>query len=253
MKFKVFIINLDTSTERWQQVSTQCDRLGIAYERVSAVRGSELIPEERAKVYDLPTNLKKYDKRLNDGEIGCYLSHVHCWNKIIDQELDFALILEDDVQLEEQIRDCISLFEKMDTCDWDYIKLFSSKRLKLNMETMELGKGMQLHRVSKLSAGTCSQFVSASGARKLLKHAFPIARPVDADIQHWYERDLRCFVVTPSVGAPAGFESEIDMLDGQHRDYVKRRPLKRIILLVIYEFNLLVNSFKLAPFPKVKG
>jgi len=253
MKFKVFIINLDTSIERWEQISTQCDRLGIEYERISAVRGSELTAQERAKVYDLPTNLKKYDKRLNDGEIGCYLSHVNCWNRIVELSLDFALILEDDVRLQEQICDCIALFEKMNASDWDYIKLFSSKRLKMNMGTMDLGGEMQLHRVAKLPAGTCAQFVSESGAKKLLKHAFPIARPVDADIQHWYERKLRCFIVTPSVAAPAGFESEIDMLDGQHRDYVKRRPLKRLALLVKYELNLLINALRLSQFPKLKG
>jgi len=118
--------------------------------------------------------------------------------------------------------------------------------------SLNLGEGVQLHKVAKLPASTCSQFVSQVGAQKLLKHSLPIARPVDVDVQHWFERELRCFVVSPPVAAPAGFESEIDML-GQHRDHVQRRPLKRIWLRVVYEINVLLNTFKLAPFPKIKG
>lgn len=252
MKFKVYIINLDSCVERWENISTQCDALGIEYERVSAVRGSELTAEEKVEVYDLSTNLAKYDKRLNDGEIGCYLSHVKCWKKIVEEELDFALILEDDASLREKIKECIAQFSSMESSDWDYIKLFNSKRLKMKVASLNLDEGVQLHKVAKLPASTCSQFVSQVGAQKLLKHSFPIARPVDADIQHWFERELRCFVVSPPVATPAGFESEIDML-GQHRNHVQRRPLKRIWLRVIYEINVLLNAFKLSPFPKMKS
>jgi len=251
MKFKVYIINLDSSVDRWEQISSQCDQLGIEYERVSAVRGSELTKQEKAEVYDLSTNLAKYDKRLNDGEIGCYLSHIKCWKKIVEEELDFALILEDDASLREKIKECIAQFSLMDSSGWDYIKLFHRKRLKLKVASLDLDKGVQLHKVAKLPASTCSQFVSQVGAKKLLKHSFPIARPVDVDIQYWFERELRCFVVSPPAAVSAGFESEIDT--GQHRDHVQRRPCKRIWLRVIYEINVLLNAFKMAQFPKMKG
>ena len=122
MKCKVFLINLDSSTERFTFMDEQLKQLGIEYQRISAVYGKDLHDTDIAKVYDPQANLQKYDKKLNLGEIGCYLSHVQCWQMIIEQQLDYALILEDDSVLDPALMTVIEHIENLST-DWDYIKL----------------------------------------------------------------------------------------------------------------------------------
>ena len=41
----------------------------------------------------------KYPFKMRKAEIATFLSHRKCWQKIIDDELDGALIIEDDVSL----------------------------------------------------------------------------------------------------------------------------------------------------------
>ncbi|MBB1383528.1 glycosyltransferase family 25 protein, partial [Shewanella sp. SR41-2] len=51
MKFKVFHINLDNSTERFTFMDEQLKQLGVEYQRISAVYGKDLHDTEIAKVY----------------------------------------------------------------------------------------------------------------------------------------------------------------------------------------------------------
>ncbi len=89
--FEVFIINLDRKTERYTYVSDQLDKLGITnYQRVSAVDGFHISKEELMK-YGLGHNMS-----IRQGIAGCAASHISLWKHILDNKLDWTLILEDD-------------------------------------------------------------------------------------------------------------------------------------------------------------
>ena len=66
------------------------------FERVNAIDGSKLKHNELKHHYDVDLNRRQYHSVLTLGEIGCYLSHRKVWQKIVDEHLDFALVLEDD-------------------------------------------------------------------------------------------------------------------------------------------------------------
>lgn len=249
MNYKTLIINLDNNPERLASIAERCNEIGLSFEKISAVMGNQLTAEQVSEVYDTDTNLRKYDKKLNEGEIGCYLSHIRCWQQIVDEQLDFALILEDDILPRPQIVDCLQRFESVSS-DWDYIKLYS-KKLKYISGSTSLSADIHLHKLAKLSAGTCCQLVSLSGAKKMLAHALPIARPIDVDVQYWFERDLRAFAVSPSMIDSTEFESDIEKISLTHRDLIKRRPIKRIVLRLGYEVRVFKARFKLPKFPKV--
>ncbi|RTR38253.1 glycosyltransferase family 25 protein [Shewanella canadensis] len=247
MKFKIFVINLDTSLDRLASIQKSCDHLELRFQRVSAVLGSDLGKEEKAKVYNLRDNLRKYDKALNDGEIGCYLSHAECWTKIIEDELDYALVLEDDAILTDELP--LYIEKLAASChEWDYIRLSHGSKVKPVISSVDLGEGLFLQRALKLNSTTTGQFISFRGAEKLLSSAFPISRPVDIDIQHWYETSLRCFVVSPFPVLNHDFESEINQFSDR-RD-VKKRPIRRIWQKVKFEVLLVLNYFRLPKLPR---
>ncbi|MDO6677990.1 glycosyltransferase family 25 protein [Shewanella sp. 4_MG-2023] len=248
MKFKVFVINLDKSTERMAFMQQQLEQLNIEFERVPAVYGKELTEAEITAVFDQPSNLAKYDKVLNVGEIGCYLSHVNCWNMMLDQQLDFALILEDDSILSP---DLLSLLKSVShlSAQWDYIKLCHGSKQKAVIDTLELDDGFSLSTCLKLPSSTRGQFVSIAGAKKLLATAMPIARPVDIDIQFWFEKGLNCFVVRPFPVQEADFDSEICTLG--NRNTTKKHPLKRIWQKLCFEIKVRFNRSKLPKLPSL--
>lgn len=241
MKFKALVINLDSCVERLTSIQTQCDQLGIELERVDAVQGNKLTQHEKSKVYDVKTNKKKYYKLLNDGEIGCYMSFIRCWQKIIDDDLDFALILEDDAVLRPELPDFISAVSNL-AFDWDYIKLSHGSKQKSIDKTMSLGNGLTIGSCAKLPSTCTGQFVSKQGAKKLLKSALPIARPVDSDIQYWFEKNLKCFVVRPFPVTNAEFGSEINKTGDRRK--VKARQCQRLWDKAKFEVSLVVNKHR---------
>ena len=246
MQFKVFVINLDKSTERMAFMQQQLEQLNIEYERVPAVYGKELSQSAIDAVFDTKNNLEQNDKVLNVGEIGCYISHVNCWNMMLEQHLDYALILEDDSILSPELSSLITSVSQLST-QWDYIKLCHGRKQKEVIDSIELNDEFSLSTCLKLPSSTRGQFVSLSGAKKLLATAMPITRPIDIDIQFWFEKKLNCFVVRPFPVLEADFESEICTLG--NRNTTKKHPLKRIWQKVNFEINVRLNRGQLPKLP----
>lgn len=98
--YKVFVINLDRSPERLEQMAMQLKNIGLDFERISAVDGNAQTDEFLNKYYSSKLNRKKYYAPLKKAEIGCYISHLKACEKIVRDNLDYAIILEDDIILE---------------------------------------------------------------------------------------------------------------------------------------------------------
>lgn len=245
-KFKILVINLDSSEDRLLSMGNQLAELGMDFERIAGVRGSELSEEEKSAVYDRQVNIKKYYKLLNDGEIGCYLSHVRCYEKIVSDQLDFALILEDDAILTPDI---VKFIDQIDCLEknWDYVKLSHGRKQKDIQNTTVLIDNLAIGNTAKLPSTTTGQFVSLNGASKLIKHALPVARPIDIDIQYWFEKELKCLVVRPFPVLNGDFGSEINVVED--RRLTQKSRWRRILQKVNYEWNLFRHRNKIPSIP----
>ena len=94
------VVNLNRSPERWKAIKTQLDRLKIPVERLEAVDG-KLLSEE--VVGNLTSSVHfSMGRELERGEIGCFLSHRKCWERLLDTDEKYALVLEDDLILSDR-------------------------------------------------------------------------------------------------------------------------------------------------------
>ena len=88
-KMKVYLINLDSETERMKTVHEHLEECGFGnYERISASRGGS----KNENISDFALNM------CPKGAMGCSASHRKIWKDVIDKDLDMAMILEDDVR-----------------------------------------------------------------------------------------------------------------------------------------------------------
>ncbi len=227
-------------------MQSQCEDLKLDIERISAVKGSDLTEEEKQRIYDQKTNETSYDSQLTDGELGCYLSHIKCWEKIVQDQLDFALILEDDAKIDVSIHAYIKHLSSL-LPHWDYIELSHGRRVRPYQQATYLDDQLKLVVRNKINSTTAGQLVSYQGAKKLLKHALPIKRPVDIDLQYWYEKSLQCFSVDPFPVCSAGFDSDISRMGRQksRSNLFKRLYIqsKHRFLLHKYRKQLSLNQF----------
>ena len=211
MKFKVFLINLDKSTERREKCEAELNKYGIPFERVAGVYGNDVPDEEVERVYDSRQNQRRYKKVLGRGEIGCYLSHIKCWQKIVDDGLDYAVILEDDFKLNDAFKDFEGLFEQLQ--DWDYVRLaFSSRNVPI-CQREPITSVYDLVYYKKVPINTLAQAVSLQGAKKLLENSKCFFRPVDVDMKHYWEKGINVLGIDPPlIKDRFDFSSEIERM-----------------------------------------
>jgi len=193
---RTFVINLNRSPERLTSMSRSLAERQIDFERVAAVDWRDLSEETVRESYDPRLNEESFKAPLSRAEIACYLSHRLCWQKVLDEDVDSALILEDDVFLKPEIdRILPALVDNPE--DWDLVKLYNvGHRNKRTIRS--LGHSYHVTEPSTISRGAVGYLVSRAGARKLINGNKPFGRPVDMDIKHWWEKDLRVLVVDPS-------------------------------------------------------
>lgn len=206
----VFVINLDKSPERMVRIAKRLNELFIPFERISGVYGAELSQEEIAQYYCPKLNKKNYRRPLGLGEIGCYISHIKAWQTIVDRKLPCGLILEDDIVIEEGLADLAKELGRLpDT--FDIVKFFNKKKNPKIVDSVDFAGKYKLCRFKKIPIGNYAQLISLSGAKKLLKTYEKFGRPVDEDIQHWWESDTNVIGVMPSVVRPnESAQSDID-------------------------------------------
>ncbi|EHZ6874366.1 glycosyltransferase family 25 protein, partial [Providencia rettgeri] len=93
-----FVINLKDDLLKRDFMRNQLDNIGISYQFIEAIDG-RIMSDNTIKqlAYDYP------DCYLTKGEIGCALSHMAIYKKMIEDNIEIALILEDDALLPSNI------------------------------------------------------------------------------------------------------------------------------------------------------
>ena len=88
---RVFAINLHRSTERRRALLEWLPQCDLPWEIFEAVDASLLRQDA------VPWTNDHWGGSLWPGAVGCYLSHLHIFRRILDYDLPWAVVLEDDV------------------------------------------------------------------------------------------------------------------------------------------------------------
>lgn len=204
---KIFYINLDRRIDRNINVRSQLTNSGLTnlpIERVSAVDGSKLDRsklESIVKKESLDNKNKIYGVSLTLGAIGCAMSHRAVWKAINSSTISSALILEDDIEIDERIIEKLQSYEKY-IPDFDVLFLgyhpatlkYLNSSNNVNDVVIELAK----HDKSRIY-GLFGYVVSKKGASKLLK-LFPISEQLDTELsKNIKSLDLNIYVLKPNL------------------------------------------------------
>ena len=144
-KFKIFFINLKSREENWTSAHRVFSALpkGVAghLERIEAVdtrKGLAPLKELGLTLDPVGVSYQLYFSQ-SAGASGCYASHYSAWKKIVDEDLDYGIILEDDVVISDVIN-----------------FLFSQPEMEPGVELLHLGKrgfdGLEAYLFSKSGA-----------------------------------------------------------------------------------------------------
>src|SRR3954471_10994699 len=103
---KTYIINLERSVQRREHILSEVDKIGLEYEIVKAVDGSQLSSHDFDQLCDMET-VRKFPEWLSPGMIGASLSHRSVYSKIIENNDRAALVVEDDAVLPNSLAEIL--------------------------------------------------------------------------------------------------------------------------------------------------
>jgi glycosyl transferase family 25 len=179
MNTPIFIINLPDATVRRESILSQCRTLDLNASLIEAVDGRRLTPEEVQRNYDkrkaihLPRPLAR---ELTLPEIGCALSHLSVYKKIIEEKLPYALILEDDAILGNETPEIIAaLAEKLPENTPSLVLLTHVKYYsRSGAIALPGGASIVRHYPPRNWAGAYGYWITRAAAELLYNELFPV-------------------------------------------------------------------------------
>ena len=100
---KIFVINLERDMDRRLSIQSQLNKFEIPFEFEKGVLGSAIPKEELAVIYDKKKTFRNLCRELTKAEIGCAISHINVYKRIVEENIPYALILEDDIIIPKQL------------------------------------------------------------------------------------------------------------------------------------------------------
>jgi len=214
IQLPVFVINLDSSPERYLHAEQQLVALGLQPQRFKAVYGKNLSQGEIDACYDKAANLRQFRRSLSLGELGCYLSHRGIWQMMLAQNIEMAIVLEDDIDVDPRLPAAIRQIATL--TGWDHIKLSDDRDTPAHQKR-QLAEGFALVNFKKVPNCATGYAITLAGAKKLLQRD-KFFRPVDIDLQFGHELDLQLFSLMPYTIWPSSkFDSVINAISGGSR------------------------------------
>ena len=223
MKFKTFILHLPRSTRRRKNALKLQNVLPGPAEIFQCVDGRSLTKNTITENYKRNIFRPYYPFKLNVGEIGLFLTFRKLWRKIVDEEIDVALISEDDVAVDNECFDVAFDLAYEFAQERGQIK-FGHRPLRACLS--KIMNGNHALAVEKtVPLGTQCQLITKQSAKNLLLLSNSFDRPVDCYLQL-----VNYTGETISTIWPAGIKEISSALGGSsiHRGQVKLSPLVRL-------------------------
>ncbi len=169
----IFVINLDCAKNRLSKMSEQFSRLNRSFIRWPATPGDEL---DSKKFGVMPvmdgiyiTGFREWSKN----EAACGVSHIRIYQKMVSEEIPWAIVLEDDAVI---LNNLPLRIEDINVPSDAEIILINERSL--GKDSPENQDGYSYSHVIG-GAGTDGYIISLKGARKMLKILCPLRDPLD--------------------------------------------------------------------------
>ncbi|MBT2558544.1 glycosyltransferase family 25 protein [Hymenobacter sp. ISL-91] len=213
---RTFVISLQRSIERRKFIQQQLDKLSLPFEFFDAVDGramTEQYIEENTNI----VLVRQEINFLNRGAIGCALSHYGIYKKMVEEGIEVALIMEDDVIISPSLKGILRRVKDTITTE-DLIMLYFQSKNPVEItaqKAVDMSDGHKLQYMIKYGwVGAAGAYIlTKSVAQRMMQIIHPIHTVADSWTTFKQERAFNYFrCVLPFPVRPAGLKSEIDYL-----------------------------------------
>lgn len=247
-----FVINLAKDTTRRSQIVGQLNELGIDHEVFPAVNGKELTPEEMLRDYDL-ARAHRDDRDMSVGEIGCALSHLGVYRRMLESGTAAALVLEDDAKLDRSTAGILTALQPLMGDEKPLVVLLSCVFRTSYFSSTPLVPGYVASSVLEGAWGAHGYVLNRAAAAALLQGLYPVRLRADVWNRFKKERLIELRAVVPYCVGLAEVAKQSN-LDSDRAPLVlndrARRESGLIFLLHRYVYRKFIYQIFVRPFTR---
>lgn len=243
----IFVINLQSAEDRWLESTGQLQRMGLVHERFDATDGYQLTAGEINAHFELETS-RKWCYDLSLPEIGCYLSHLRVWKRMVDEQIPGAVVLEDDFYASPEFPEIIRALSREEFARPSLVTLYHDRPPAGLIRSKFLISQHRLVTPYRVPWGAVAYYLNLDAARVLWNRRQTFYRQNDTDMRYYWETgiDVKSVVPRPTtLHSITGGSSTIDTPRRQTRaEYWKttRGKCRIIIRKLIFEFLNLIHT-----------
>lgn len=197
--FPTYIINLRDDKEKKLRLKNLISKFSLNYFFIDAFDGRNKNINEFNSYHDRKRKLF-FGRSLLPKELGILESHKLIMNTILKKNIDFALILEDDISFDKNFELYLNKIANL-SYPWEIVRFIDSPKLirAKGRKVVCLGNNHFLKRFPKLFGGAHAYLVSKSGAKKILRQIHNYYYPIDMIMGETWKNNLNSLICSPGL------------------------------------------------------
>ena len=190
---RIYFINLDKSKDRLKIMEDNAKKNSLTLTRFPAFNGKDLNKEKLYK----NGMFSDFIYKSRDGMIGCTVSHIELWKKIVKENDNIVLILEDDVIIKDNFSEEFNKYYRQAPDNWDILYLGASnvygKKISKNLIKPIYGtKGLT-------NVGAYAILVKKESLKKMISAMTPVTTDFDVQLRNNYNKFNNVYYFNPPL------------------------------------------------------
>lgn len=247
----IFVISLTKEIDRREAIAEQLRKFSLEFRFFDAVDGKSLTREQLSVCYDRRGSLLRQARPLTPSEIGCSLSHIEVYRIIEEENLDWALIIEDDSLLSENFLEYMECAREFVRNRKDSVVLISECEKFIESSEFAL-REISVHEIIK-AYYTSTYVITNDAARKLSRYLFPVRDVADCWIRLKKFGVIHVYCLNPNGASQnkISFKSNISPdIEDYFKNYLNKSIYKiRRLISILWEFVYLLYTKFMRFFP----
>jgi len=189
---KIFIIHYDKLFKRKIHISKQLNEYELDAEFISNYGKEKLTSDD-----------KQHFTRISDSEISIFLHHLECYKKIVSENHDYALILEDDAILSDNFYNRLNKYIYDMPIDWDILYIGEGN---LSVPKKIINKYRGLVNIFRKPADgfkyTDFYLIKNNACKKIIENFDNKTSPINIAVDHYLHSVINTCGLKALIGEP---------------------------------------------------
>jgi len=227
-KLPIFVINMEKDKERKAYITKKLNEYQLSFDFINAVDGRLLDEKYIKQMISKNKAIDSIGREMSRGEIGCAMSHLHVYQKMVEEDIEQAIILEDDIDINYDNFNEIIDFLAKENNNKPQVHLLTESISYLSKNTQKIDGIYNIARVVQ-ALSTAGYVINQSAAKQMLGINKKVWIVADDWVRYRMHTDVDVSCVVPCVIKENPSIANQSSITSERNKKIKTRTIKYIL------------------------